>query len=572
MAEEVVLDGIALSDGIAIGKGYFLSSKPADEKIPEFTIEQTETETEIERYRRALSSSRDELLNLQTFLAREGSDDAANIIDTHIQMLEDPIITEVEDRIRKQLLNTETVFRSVINEYENQFAKVTDSYFQQRLVDVRDLSQRIMWHLHSRHKKELETLEKNSIVLADEIAPSDAAEALSIGASGFVTQYGGATSHTTLIAKSRGAPFVSDVDLESFTENGLFDLIIDGMAGKVIINPSEKTKKEYKKLQRNLLKTSKEQFALAHLPSETQDKHLIDVMANIERVEDMDQIAPSGAAGVGLFRSEYLFLQGDSAMSDEKQSAVYRAILEKANGLPVTFRLFDVGGDKDFCPTLMSQTNPALGCRAIRFLMQQPEVFRIQVRALLKAAHGHNLRILIPLISDIKELRYARKLILSEFQRLELEGIPISKQPAIGAMIEVPSAVMMAPLFARECDFFSVGTNDLTQYTLAADRADSKAAFQPAHPSILRMIVKIAEASKDHKIPLSLCGDLAADPLYTSLLIGLGIKTLSCPPRYIPAIKQAVRTASLKDAQDLAQKACLQDTYADVLNLLKAER
>ncbi len=564
--EEIILNGAALCDGIAIGSGHFL--KPIEDTVPEIKIRTSDAETEIERYRSALESSREELLGLQHYMAREGGDEAAGIIDTHIQMLEDPIITQVEDRIRNQLQNTETVFRSVINEYEDQFSKITDTYFQQRLVDVRDLSQRIMWHLRARHKKELDALPKNSILLSDEIVPSDAAEALRSGAMGFVTHLGGATSHTALIAKSKGVPFVADIDLQSYIEDGPFTMVVDGFDGKVILHPTKETLTKYQALQKTLQSQVKKAQESAHLPSDTIDGLKINVMANIECIEDMTQIAASGAAGIGLFRSEYLFLQEESAMSEERQSKVYKRILEIAGDLPVTFRLFDVGGDKDFCPTFVPQANPALGCRAIRFLLQRPEIFRIQARALLRASSGFNLRILLPLVSDIDELKQATLLIQIEQERLRKKGVGLPLKLSIGAMMEVPSAIVMSDLMAKECDFFSIGTNDLTQYALATDRSDPRSNFEPAHPSILRMIHRTSQAADSHHIPISLCGDMAADPKFTPLLIGLGVRTLSCPPRYIPAIKEAVRSTTLTDAQDLAKKAMACPTYKDVQSLL----
>lgn len=260
-------------------------------------------------------------------------------------------------------------------------------------------------------------------------------------------------------------------------------------------------------------------------------------------------------------------------MSERKQREVYQAILEKADGLPVTFRLFDVGGDKDFFPIEGQATNPALGCRAIRFLLMRSEVMRIQVRALLCAAAGRELRILLPLISDHSEVDMARSIIYSERQRLEAAGESLPSAILIGAMMEVPSAVMMADLLATECDFFSIGTNDLTQYSLAVDRSDPamQDKFQPGHPSLLRMIRRVAESAQHQLLPLSLCGDLAADPRFTALLIGLGVRQLSCPVRYIPQIKAAVRSVTLADAQDLAEKAMQCTSFEEVEKLLKSE-
>ncbi|MCP5491528.1 MAG: phosphoenolpyruvate--protein phosphotransferase [Chlamydiales bacterium] len=571
--KELVLDGTALSDGIAIGKGHILKD-PCVDPVPEFSIEKNDADSEIERYRQALGKSRDELLNLQACVACENPDDATSIIDTHIQMLEDPFITtHVEDRIRSRLQNTEAVFRSVITEYEQQFSKQTNAYFRQRLIDVRDLSQRIMWHLRPKHKRELSLVPKNCIILSEEIVPSDAAEAVKQKAAGFVTHSGGATSHTALIAKSRGLPFVANVDIKSFEDLEIDCVIIDGNKGKVILNPTPDTLNKYTALQTEHIKKYKQLKCDNALPTETRDGLKIDIMANIEHLDDVETILDVSAAGIGLFRSEYLFLEEESAMSESRQCEVYKAILKKASGLPVTFRLFDVGGDKDFYPVSGQATNPALGCRAIRFLLLRSEVMRIQVRALLRAAAGGELRILLPLVSDQSEVEIARRIIHAEKRRLEKAGHEVPEKILIGAMMEVPSAVMMADLLAKECDFFSIGTNDLTQYSLAVDRSDPamQDKFQPAHPSLLRMIYRIGQASQNHLLPLGLCGDLAADPRFTELLVGLGVRQLSCPPRYIPQIRQAVRKTTLKNAQALAAKAMQASSFDEVLKILKSE-
>ncbi len=570
MNKETILEGIALSDGIAIGKGHVLKD-PCNEPVPEFSIKQTDAENEVQRYRNALDKSRDELMNLQAHIACEAADDAESIIDTHIQMLDDPLITtHVEDRIRSRLQNTEAVFRSVITEYEQQFSKQAEC---RSLIDVRDISQRIMWHLRPKHKRELAQVQKNSVLLCKEIVPSDAAEAVKQKAAGFVTHSGGATSHTALIAKARGLPFVANVDMKALEKNKVGNVIIDGNRGIVILNPNPETLEKYTQLQKEHTAKNAKIKCDSSLPTQTRDGLAIDVMANVEHLDDVETIFDVSAAGIGLFRSEYLFLEEESAMSERKQREVYQAILEKADGLPVTFRLFDVGGDKDFFPIEGQATNPALGCRAIRFLLMRSEVMRIQVRALLCAAAGRELRILLPLISDHSEVDMARSIIYSERQRLEAAGESLPSAILIGAMMEVPSAVMMADLLATECDFFSIGTNDLTQYSLAVDRSDPamQDKFQPGHPSLLRMIRRVAESAQHQLLPLSLCGDLAADPRFTALLIGLGVRQLSCPVRYIPQIKAAVRSVTLADAQDLAEKAMQCTSFEEVEKLLKSE-
>lgn len=572
--QEKVLYGTTLSDGIAIGKGHHLQD-PCLEPIPEFSIPVSEAELEVQRYRDAISSSRNELENLQMLVAAEGSaDEAHSILDVHIQMLADPFMTtQIEDAIRTRLQNTETVFRAAISQYETQFSKEKDTYFNQRLIDVRDVSQRILWHLRPKHKRELETISANSILFCKEIVPSDAVEALRRKAAGFVTHSGGATSHTALIAKSRGLPYVAGIDLKEFEDIDVTKVIIDGIEGKVILNPTKETLDHYKTLKKERSDAFARLKSECTLESKTKDGTLIDVMANIERLDDVGLVRDVGAAGIGLFRSEYLFLEEESAMSEMRQTDVYQKILDKVDGLPVVFRLFDVGADKDFHPAGVPQPNPALSCRAIRFLLTRPDILRIQLRALMRASGDRELRILLPLISDSQEVSKVREILYAEKARMDKNHVTTPETIFIGAMMEVPSAIIMADQLVRECDFFSIGTNDLTQYSLAIDRSDPtmQKNFQPAHPSILRMIERVAKASKHQTIPLSLCGDLAADAKMTELLIGLGVRKLSCPPRYVPYIKKSVENVTLDQAEKLAEKALQASTFEEIEELLHSE-
>ena len=525
------------------------------------------------RYRRAVHLSRDDLNDLQRFLAKEGSTEAVSIIDTHIQMLEDPFMTTfMEKKIRERLKNTEVVFRSVMSDYEKEFSKVKDSFFKQRLLDVKDLSERILRNLHPRKLISTADIPKDSVVFTKELVPSSTAEASKGHVLGFITELGGMTSHAALIARSKGIPYVANVPIDALHALQSSAVIIDGETGHVIINPTLETisKYEVKKDQtdQNQSRIKKEVEA----KTETTDGTRVEILANIENLNDLDLLCPYKAEGIGLFRSEFLFFGKElQTFSEEDQFILYQQVMKKANGMPVVFRVFDVGGDKGNINLYDPEPNPALGCRAIRFLLRNREIFAHQLRALLRVSLDGDLRILLPLISDVSELIQAKELIQEVAIELRSEGHEIAEEIPVGSMLEVPSAVVICDLISKECDFVSIGTNDLIQYTLAADRAtqDFHSFYKPTHPSIIRMIQYIVKESAKTKTPVSLCGEMASDPLMTPLLIGLGVRKLSCASRYIPLIRKMVSQIQLEEAESLAEEVLKLETSEQIDNLLK---
>ena len=551
--------GVAVSEGIAIGTPFFLHALQ-EEKVPIFPIALGEVDIEISRYRGALFSSRQDLKKLQSDLSEEGSEEAVTIIDTHIQMLEDPwITTHMEDKIRQMRQNTESVFRSVITEYESRFSKTRDSFFQERLIDVLDLSRRILGHLS--HKKDLSQIPEDSIVFAHVLVPSHIAAVQGIQVGAFVTQTGGGHSHAALIARARGIPYVAGIDLSFLKEKEPECIIVDGITGSIIINPTRETLEEYVELKTRL-KTSHQLLQKdAHLKTETIDGYSVSLLTNIGSLADLDILHKQEMAGVGLFRSEYLFLQNHAFLtSEELQYKAYIEILEKAQGLPVVFRVFDIGGDKNF---FSEKEDPVFGERGLRFLLKHPEIFTLQLKAIFLAAQKGDVRILLPLVTDVEELLCAKTIIEKVRKDLNLPPLPL------GCMIEVPSAVLTCDSLLKECDFLSIGTNDLMQYTLGIDRSATRSGDLLAHPSLIRMIKMVMVEAARHNKPVSICGEIASHPRFIPLLLGLGVQEFSCAPRFVPLIKQVIRRITLVQACKIASKALQAVTTTEVSEILK---
>lgn len=569
--EEMRYQGAPVSEGVAIGIPYFLNSFQ-EESIPEFPISVGEIEREITRYRRALFLSREDLQRLQNDLVKEGlgATVAVTIIDTHIQMLEDPFITtHMEDSIRHMLQNTESVFRFVIHEYEQRFSQTQDCFFQQRLIDVLDVSKRILGHLHPISSSVLNEIPDNSIIFAKELNPSYAASIQASRVKALVIQLGGGNSHSALIARAKGIPFVSSIDLQLLQSARGKWVIVDGISGEIIINPLPKTIEKYRRLQKNLLT----QYHLLEqdnrLPADTLDGLEIHLYANISDVSDLEALQRQNLKGVGLYRSEYLVLENPQMIySEQEQYKAYVEILQKAGGLPVSIRVFDIGGDKH--PNLFleeeREMNPVLGCRGIRFLLRFKEIFRTQLRALLRAAAFGKLNLILPLISDIEELRSSKKFIETVKEELRQEGYLIPETIPIGSMIEVPSAVMISDFIARECDFLSFGSNDLIQYTLGVDRSNPLMSdlCYPAHPSVIRLMKKTVDEAKKADKLIYFCGEIASNPHFIPLLIGLGITHFSCSPRFIPPLKEVIRRCTVAYTENLAAHILTLATYSEI--------
>lgn len=571
---EIFLQGASVSEGIAIGMAFFWPLF-SEEDTPEFPISIGEVDTEISRYRTALFSSKEDLRKLQSDLEKDESTEVVSLIDTHIQMLDDPLITtHVEDKIRIQLRNTESVFRSVIKDYETRFFERNDSFFNERFVDVLDISNRILGHLSNRTGQFFE-IPPGSIIFAKELTPSHTAAATCSKTCGFVTQKGGGNSHTSLIARAKGLPYVSNIDIQNVEEVQGKCVIVNGFTGEVIINPNEQTLKNYKELKKQVYSRNQLFKKEDLLPAETQDGFVVHLFANVGNLEELDDF-PYTTSGIGLFRSEYLLLQNGAFIpSEEEQYSAYLDLVNKAKGFPIVIRVFDIGGDKnpEFFSEKEKEHNPVLGCRGIRFLLKNKEFFKTQLRAILRVSAEGEVRLLLPLISDLDELRQTKALIEEAKKELLQEGYKINPSLPLGCMIEVPSAVMICEEIASECDFLSMGTNDLVQYTLGVDRSNPAMnhLIYPAHPSVLRMIKMIVLSAERQQKTLTICGEMASNPLFIPLLLGLGLKEFSCALRYIPLIKRTIRKCSLPKVYKLAEQALKLRYPEEISHLLLKE-
>lgn len=565
-AQEITLHGLPLSHGIAIGIPHFFSYH--EDEVPEYSIEPESIQSEIQRYRLSLEACRKDLRRLQIQMDTEGAIEASTILDTHLQIMRDPLLTEmVEDEIRKIKRNAEFVFHKLVDAYNKRFQAITDPFFRERSKDLKDIARRIMGDLKQCMRHSFADIPANSIVILHDLASSDAAEAKSETIGAFVAAIGTPTSHAAIVAKAKGIPYVANFDIARIEAAKNQVIIVDGRTGDVILDPSPKTLKYYKALQNDLSLQYELLEKTASLEASTTDGHRIKLSANVEMVSELEKLHHYGSDGIGLFRSEYIFLTKQSFPEEEEQFVIYKKITEKMGKLPVVIRSFDVGGDKNvFHERVKHEINPYMGCRAIRFLLKEREIFKTQLRAIIRAAEYGNVSILFPMISCLGELLETKLLIKEVKEELIEKGLYSGKKIPIGCMIEVPSAAIITDHLAEECDFLSIGTNDLVQYSLAADRGNQALSelYSPTHPGILRLIQMVVVKAKEHNTPVAVCGEVAADPRFTQLLIGLGVDELSVSPRYIPVIKQAIRSCTIVDAVNFANQALKLKTAAHV--------
>jgi phosphoenolpyruvate-protein phosphotransferase (PTS system enzyme I) len=570
MDREFILKGAPISDGVAMGIPYFLP--PAeDREVPEFPINQGEIEGEIIRYRKAVFSSREDLRRLQEDLSSEGSREIASIIAAHIQMLDDPLMTTtVESKIKEMLKNTESVFHSVVHDYEKRFSETNDAFFNERLSDFKDLSQRVLKNLNEVHHVQIPP---QSILFAEELVPSDIAILQRSQVWALVTESGGGTSHAALIARAKGIPYVAGIDMTIFFTMQADFAIVDGLKGEVIINPSKKTVAKYRALQKEHVEVQAKLEMDKNLSSETIDGYPISLYANVSTMSEIDLAFHNSAEGIGLFRSEFLFLHDPSLFFDEeRQYFIYQQMLRRHKKGPFTFRVMDLGGDKysEVFDEMKEEPNPVLGCRGIRFLLKRQDIFRRQLRAVLRAGIHSNLQILFPLVTDIAEFREVKKIVEEVKADLTDEGLSHLLDPKVGCMLEVPSAVLICDTLAQESDFLALGTNDLIQYTLGVDRSNLSMSdfYYPTHPGVIRMIKMTILQAKRFDKPVTVCGEIASNPLFTGLLIGLGVERFSCAPRFIPLINQTVRRLFLLECYDMAEHILTLRTSAEIFAFL----
>lgn len=581
--EEIILRGVPISKGIGIGFPIFFAS--LDDQVPEIAIPTQEIDLEIDRYRRALEKSRKDVEMLQKLSMNDGPSEIVSILGTHLEMMQDPLLTSViEARIRDTKRNTESIFQHIVEEYKARFKTLKDHYFQERVRDIVDVSRRILGHLRPLERVKMTEVPHNSIILTQELVPSETVEANASLVSAFVTAAGGITSHAAIIARAKGIPYVANVDIKQLKKVEVHSIIVDGSGGMVILNPSKATLKRYQQMQKSYQKTYKMLKNASHLKGETIDGYEVRIFANLENPKEIDQLIKAGAHGIGLFRSEYLFLSRRQFPPEKEQFNIYKKMVKALKGRPLVVRVFDVGGDKKVdMPTssphskyfndIGPELNPALGCRAIRFLLRYPEILDAQLRAIVRASEFGEIHILVPMVSDVSEIRAVRKKVEEIQREFQKQNIKFAKNIPIGCMIEVPSSAIMCDSLALEVDFLSIGTNDLVQYILAADRSNSHTSdlYFSTHPSILRLIRMVVSSANSARKPVILCGETAADPAMIPLLIGLGIREFSVAARHIPIVKHTIRKWRILEACRLAEGALEYSSAKELGDYLAAE-
>ncbi|HOP45439.1 MAG TPA: phosphoenolpyruvate--protein phosphotransferase [Coprothermobacter proteolyticus] len=549
----MTLKGIPGAPGIGIGTAQVLK-KELD--IPRFAVE--DSKEELDRFYKALDQSKQQVSQLLERASKNGNKDVADIMQAHLMMLDDPeFLGKVRESIENEKLNAEFAVWSVGQEYIQFFEQMTDEYLKARAADLKDVTERIIRNLTGT-LLDLSQLPQNTVLVARDLAPSDTAQIDREHVVGLVTDEGGPTSHVAIMARSFQIPaVVGTKNATGEIKNGDL-LVVDGNEGIVEVNPAEDSLKNYEQKQLQWKKEQSDLGELITVPSVTKDGAQVKLEANIGRPEEVETALKFGAEGVGLFRTEFLFMDRNTLPSEEEQFEAYKKALEGMRGQVVTIRTLDIGGDKDLPYLgLQRENNPFLGWRAIRYCLDRRDVLKTQLRAILRASVYGKAAVMFPMISSVEEVVKAKEVLEEAKAELREEGQPFDEHVKVGIMVEIPSAAVAADLLAPEVDFFSIGTNDLTQYTLAVDRDNEKVReyYNPLHPAVLRLIKRVIDVGNTFGKEVAMCGELAGDDKATEILLGLGLQVFSMTPSSIPRVKKVVLSTNNEEAQAIAKKA-----------------
>ncbi|NJH86614.1 phosphoenolpyruvate--protein phosphotransferase [Staphylococcus agnetis] len=565
-----IMKGIAASDGVAIAKAYMLIE-------PDLSFSETttnDTEAEVLKFNEALKNSKIELTKIRNNAEEQLGPDKAAIFDAHLLVLDDPeLIQPIEAKIRDEKASAPHALTEVTQNFILIFESMDNEYMKERAADIRDVSKRVLAHILGVELPNPSIIDESVVIVGHDLTPSDTAQLNKQYVQGFVTNIGGRTSHSAIMSRSLEIPAV--VGTKTITSNVKQGdmMIVDGLTGDVIVNPTDDELKAYQHKRQSFFADREELKKLRDEASKTLDGQHVELAANIGTPNDLEGVKDNGAEGIGLYRTEFLYMGRDNMPTEDEQFEAYKKVLEEMNGKRVVVRTLDIGGDKELpYLNLPEEMNPFLGYRAIRLCLDQPDIFRPQLRALLRASTYGKLNIMFPMVATVQEFRDAKALLLEEKANLENEGVTVSDDIELGIMVEIPSTAALADVFAKEVDFFSIGTNDLIQYTMAADRMSERVSYlyQPYNPAILRLVKQVIEASHKEGKWTGMCGEMAGDETAIPLLLGLGLDEFSMSATSILKARRQIKQLSQTEMQQLADKAIQCATVDEVVSLVHA--
>lgn len=564
------IKGIGASDGVAIAKAYLMIEPDlsfSDEKV-------TDTAAEVEKFKAAVNQSKVELTQIRNNAEVALGPDKAAIFDAHLLVLEDPeLINPIEENIKNNQSNAAAALSEVANNFVTIFESMDNEYMRERAADIKDVSKRVLSHILGVTLPNPTLIDEPVVIIAEDLTPSDTAQLNKDFVQGFATNIGGRTSHSAIMSRSLEIPaVVGTKNISSLVKQGDF-VIVDGIEGEVILNPDEATITAYKQKQSQFIEEKELLKQLVNDKTVTSEGKHVELAANIGTPDDLTGVVNNGAEGIGLYRTEFLYMGRDTMPSEDEQFEAYAKVLKEMNGKRVVVRTLDIGGDKELpYLNLPKEMNPFLGYRAIRLCLAQPEIFRPQLRALLRASVHGNLSIMFPMIATINEFREAKAILEDEKANLTKENIKFSDNIELGIMVEIPSTAAMADIFAKEVDFFSIGTNDLIQYAMAADRMSERVSYlyQPYNPAILRLVKQVIDASHKEGKWTGMCGEMAGDTTAIPLLLGLGLDEFSMSATSILRARRQIKNLSQVEMSKLAEQALNSSTQEEVISLVDA--